>query len=93
MYQVLRVVQVVQDGGRTAKKSSEWRDRQLSMVILQDKMHIIVSVPPFGVALFVVDDVLAIALLHAPYAPWSLLRHEVNDGIKTEGDLALHASF
>jgi hypothetical protein len=74
MYLVPRVVQVVQDGGRIAKKSSEWRDRQLSMVILQDKMHIIVSVPPFGVALFVVDDVLAIALLHAPYACSSATR-------------------
>jgi hypothetical protein len=92
MYLVLRVVQVVQDGGRIAKKSSEWRDRQLSMVILQDKMHIIVSVPPFGVALFVVDDVLAIALLYAPYTPCSLLRHEVNDGIKSRGDLSVHDS-
>jgi hypothetical protein len=75
MYLVLRVVQVVQDGGRIAKKSSGWRGRYLSNVILQDQMYTIALVPPLGVALFVVDDVLAIALLVSPYAPCSLLRH------------------
>lgn len=48
MYQVLRVVQVVQDGGRTAKKSSEWRDKNLSNVVLQNKMHTIAIVLPWG---------------------------------------------
>jgi hypothetical protein len=74
MYLVLRVVQVVQDGGRIAKKSSGWRGRYLSNVILQDQMYTIALVPPLGVALFVVDDVLAIALLHAPYACSSATR-------------------
>jgi hypothetical protein len=48
MYQALRGVQVVQDGGRIAKKSSGWRDRHPSNVMLQDKMHTIVLVPSWG---------------------------------------------
>ena len=48
MYQVLQGVLVVRDGGQTAKKSSGWRARHFPIVKLQDKMHTIVPVPPWG---------------------------------------------
>jgi hypothetical protein len=50
-------------------------------------MHTIVAVPPWG-QFVIVDDVLAIVLLNAPC---SLLRHEINDGIKSRGDLSVLA--
>lgn len=71
MYQVLRGVQVVRDGGRIAKKSSGWRDKIFHTIFLVDTMHTVVLVPPCARVrqgrVYHCDTLLALVHLHAHY--------------------------